>query len=121
MSKDKKCRTPGATFHTRIYPHVIGVEVDLGRMFDIDEKKAKAIEDDLHDVVEAVLATHLFERPKTHDELKAARRKLRDVLKERKLQGRGMVQKTRIPLMSEILGSPRARMIGYARKTEKES
>jgi hypothetical protein len=110
MSKDKKkCRTPGATYHTRVYPHVIGVEVDLGRMFEIDEKKAQAIEADLHDMVEAVLATHLFERPQTADELKAARRKLRDVLRERQLQGRGMTQKkTQLPPVSELLGAPGA-------------
>lgn len=56
------CRTPGAEFHMHIQPDRIECAVTLPVDLRLDETRAAALETDLHNAVEHVLAGYWPER-----------------------------------------------------------
>jgi hypothetical protein len=53
---EAKCKTPGAIYHFDINNKSVGVEVELPSEIDLDEEKAKELENEIHDALEDILA-----------------------------------------------------------------
>lgn len=57
MGKAKRvCKTPGAMFHLAVDGEGVAFSVVAGVKNNLTEKEAKALEDNLHDAVEEILA-----------------------------------------------------------------
>jgi len=54
----RRCLTPGATYHTAISGNRVAVSVQFPGSMVIGEEAASAIDKELHDAVEAVLARY---------------------------------------------------------------
>lgn len=52
------CQTPGAVFSIDVGSSAVSVLVVFGRVLDMTETQAAALEDRIHDALEAVLAQH---------------------------------------------------------------
>lgn len=55
-NKTRICRTPGAVFHITIKEELIGVQVNLNKKVHLTRLQAAALEDQLHDALEEILA-----------------------------------------------------------------
>ena len=58
MARSTKCQTPDAHFHISTNPKEILVRVEFGRTIDLNEKEAELLEDNIHNVLELVLARY---------------------------------------------------------------
>ncbi len=54
----RKCKTPGALFHTHVRPEGFEVEMLHPKEIDLTEEQAEKIEDQVHDALEAIYAEY---------------------------------------------------------------
>lgn len=52
----RKCLTPGAVYHTEIGYNFVSVKVDIPGELHISEEDSEAMEQEIHDAIEAILA-----------------------------------------------------------------
>jgi hypothetical protein len=60
--EERGCLTPDAIYKMSISPNEVSVSVKLPIDLNIDEEEAKALEDDMHDAMEAILAKYFEDK-----------------------------------------------------------
>jgi len=59
--KERKCLTPGATYHITIHKRRVGCDVSLPMILDLSEDDAVRLENKIHDAMEKILKEYFNE------------------------------------------------------------